>query len=67
MRALAHARAFGYAGKLETEVLAASALCLRRSRDRGADQAWVASDQPFYLAIGFRPVIRHPVWEFAQA
>jgi predicted N-acetyltransferase YhbS len=36
----------------------------RRLRALGVSKLYVGSDQPFYLAIGFKPVIRQDIWEY---
>jgi predicted N-acetyltransferase YhbS len=35
---------------------------LRRAGQAGAELAWVGSDQPFYLALGFEPRFDAPLW-----
>lgn len=35
---------------------------LRRAGAAGADVAWVGSEQPFYLALGFQPAFRSTLW-----
>ena len=35
---------------------------LRRAGQAGAEVAWVGSDQPFYLALGFEPRFDAPLW-----
>ncbi|MFU8840829.1 MAG: GNAT family N-acetyltransferase [Nitriliruptoraceae bacterium] len=35
---------------------------LRRAGQAGAEVAWVGSDQPFYLALGFQPRFDAPLW-----
>jgi predicted N-acetyltransferase YhbS len=35
---------------------------LRRAGQAGAELAWVGSDQPFYLSLGFEPRFDAPLW-----
>jgi predicted N-acetyltransferase YhbS len=38
---------------------------IRRSAQLGAVEAWVGSDQPFYLSLGFQPMYSTSTWERA--